>query len=987
MREKRHKPRKEAQPFIECNALWVPRNQVYMREVKRLFVLELEDKQVKSKRREDRMYTVETYRLQTVKGVEFIGLPIGDLKRVRRCLLDKFAMKSAIDKRPKLEDVTIKPCKTSIVLRDYQLPAVATFTPTSFRTDRLKQMPSGVLRARPRSGKCVTGETLIPTTQGLIRIDQLVNVPSVNGSTEMEYGVATRSGVLPTSHGHKRTSKTIKVTLSKGYYLEGTPEHPVLVATKRLTQVWKPLSEIEPGDWVCYSRAANVWSEADHKLDHHLLPEAMTPKLARILGYLTANGNLNQAYNKGASFFSFCSQNEAVLKDYLACWRSVFGLRLSVKDELATPEVHVCSVEHRDALAKCGLGFGKAATKTIPESVMRSTKECIQAFLSAYVSCDSYLPDRGQYELCTASEDLARQLHYTLFNAGVVATLGKKDSYARNSANPVVRTYHTLSINGDNRTSLLEFLGNGLLRPHSLPCTKDRADSDVIPFSYQYLGKATHRKHLGAGRYLCKDGTEQVFKLIEHQKPFHCNTPHFTYRAAWKWNIENIAKVSPRAASKAAQVLEADYRYFQVESVELGKKAVPVYDLTVPGEHSFVANGMIVHNTVMGVSISCNTRVKTLVMVHQNDLLVQFKRDTYDKLTEAGQRVKICKTYEDFRDHDYCLVTYQSFLSPRGKKLLRKIRSMFGLVIIDEIHRSASKEYNHVISQINALQYIGLTGTPDRKDGKYDLVNVSIGPIRITCKAPALKPKVQMVTTDLPGKHFGGNGWTYMVKYIATNKARNELIAEHAVKDMLAGHNVVIPITTIEHGNLLEVAISKKWEALGKSLPVCARFDGRLSGTKRDQVLDDIRDGKYKCTIAMRSMLTGVNVPRWSMIYTVIPIANAPTYTQEVTRVGTPMDDKKRPIIKCFLDEEMSACVACFRKMFFAVLNVRADYTVSRRVLRYFNMTGPTIESAGARASSAQSSSRQPSYTRNTQTAARAISAPRAGGLRGFGSR
>ncbi|WYW01630.1 DNA helicase [Pseudomonas phage vB_PpuM-Amme-1] len=524
--------RRVFKPFIECNAIWLPKSQVYMSTVKRLFTLELEDKQVKSKKREDRMYEVQVFRTRNWHGEEIVGLPLGDKKRVRQCLMDKHAVNDAIDMRPKFDDVRIKACSTSIVLRDYQDPAVRTFT--------TKEMVSGVLRARPRSGK-----------------------------------------------------------------------------------------------------------------------------------------------------------------------------------------------------------------------------------------------------------------------------------------------------------------------------------------------------------------------------------------------------------------------------------------------------------TVMGVEIAIRNRVKTLVLVHQSDLLKQFKRDTFDALTAAGMRSKICKTWKDFRETDFCLATYQSFLSPGGKKLLRRIANMFGLVLTDEIHRAASKEYNNVLCQLNALQYIGLTGTPDRKDGKYDMINVCVGPIRITCKAPALKPKVQMVYTDLPQRHFGGNGWTYMVKYIATNKARNELIADHAVRDMLAGHHVVIPITMIEHGNLLEALISKKWEALGKQLPVAARFDGRLQGNKRDAVLDDIRDGKYGCTIAMRSMLTGVNVPRWSMIYTVIPIANAPTYTQEVTRVGTPMEGKNRPVVKCFLDTEMTACVACFRKMFFAVLNIRSDFTVSYGVLKYFHMSGRTIEQV---ASTPASSARDPSYTRSSQAITRTATA-RGGKMRGFGGR
>ena len=91
-------------------------------------------------------------------------------------------------------------------------------------------------------------------------------------------------------------------------------------------------------------------------------------------------------------------------------------------------------------------------------------------------------------------------------------------------------------------------------------------------------------------------------------------------------------------------------------------------------------------------------------------------------------------------------------------------------------------------------------------------------------------------------------------------------------------------------------------------------FTGQIPKNKRQWARDEMNNNpKIKIVIAMRSMLTGVNIPRWSAIYTVVPISNEPNYTQEVFRVCTPMEGKKTPVIRFMLDTGLGASFGCLR--------------------------------------------------------------------------
>ncbi|MGH3470262.1 MAG: DEAD/DEAH box helicase, partial [Thermocrispum sp.] len=58
--------------------------------------------------------------------------------------------------------------------------------------------------------------------------------------------------------------------------------------------------------------------------------------------------------------------------------------------------------------------------------------------------------------------------------------------------------------------------------------------------------------------------------------------------------------------------------------------------------------------------------------------------------------------------------------------------SGYGLVVVDECHHVPAAAYEHVIKQIRARRWLGLTATPYRRDKLDDLIVLQTGPIRHT---------------------------------------------------------------------------------------------------------------------------------------------------------------------------------------------------------------------------------------------------------------
>lgn len=330
--------------------------------------------------------------------------------------------------------------------------------------------------------------------------------------------------------------------------------------------------------------------------------------------------------------------------------------------------------------------------------------------------------------------------------------------------------------------------------------------------------------------------------------------------------------------------------------------------------------------TVMSIYIACKLGLKTLVLAKQYDWLQQFYETIYgskhrdgswkekpqtnvaDIEERKGRKIAgFCKTIEDIDKYDICLCTYQSFISDNGKKRLKKIKSKFGIVVIDECDNVPTDRYLAVVGELNSKYLVGLTGTPERKDMRHVLSDIVLGTVKARAKVKTMRPKLVLKNTGT-NTSYNYKSWPAAINFLSRNKERNRLIVKEACKDIKAGRHIVIPVERNVHVKELVEAINKK---MGKT--VCQGFDGKVEKQLRDKHRDNAKLGKIKCIVGMRKMVQrGINVPIWDMMYVVMPISNPPNFEQETSRVRTVMEGKPQPVIKHFV-EDFGITKGCFR--------------------------------------------------------------------------
>ncbi|HEX8770383.1 MAG TPA: LAGLIDADG family homing endonuclease, partial [Acidimicrobiales bacterium] len=149
--------------------------------------------------------------------------------------------------------------------------------------------------------KCLSGTTLIPTEDGLIRIGSLYDNEPADSFRDEIMQVASLGAVQKTDafyYGGVRPVR--KVVLRSGHKVIGTPNHRVLVGVEDGLE-WKRLDEIDPGDYVASQYGSFMWSAIPARFDDFragvsggrkavTIPSEMSTELAFLLGAYASEG-------------------------------------------------------------------------------------------------------------------------------------------------------------------------------------------------------------------------------------------------------------------------------------------------------------------------------------------------------------------------------------------------------------------------------------------------------------------------------------------------------------------------------------------------------------------------------------------------------------------------------------------------------------------------------------------------------------------------
>ena len=180
-------------------------------------------------------------------------------------------------------------------------------------------------------------------------------------------------------------------------------------------------------------------------------------------------------------------------------------------------------------------------------------------------------------------------------------------------------------------------------------------------------------------------------------------------------------------------------------------------------------------------------KVKAFVMVHKEFLLNQWIERIEFFL--PGARIgRIQGSKIDIEDKDIVIGMIQS-ISMKNYEM--NTFDSFGMTILDEAHRVPSREFSKALAKINSRYMLGLSATPDRKDGLTKVLKWFIGDVVFSRKGKSvMNSQVERYILEVKDKKYneeevlfnGKINSAKMINKIATYQPRINFIVSQIHK-------------------------------------------------------------------------------------------------------------------------------------------------------------------------------------------------------------
>jgi len=468
---------------------------------------------------------------------------------------------------------------------------------------------------------CMAGDTLIPTEKGILRIDQIASRGDGN-QQNINLVVAGQDGpAIAVGWQYSGCAPTLRVATEWGHSFSCTHHHPVLVLRGH-DHEWVQADQIEEGDLLCVPVRQVTRQQPlslglpdpvkpkQGGLKEVRKPEVMTPELAFVIGCVVAEGS--NTYKT----VSFSNSDPAFIARYVECFHASFGFQPSHNKVAEKGSVRVLHGVKFVANADCydiyansktvvgwldALGLycggrkgGKSAShyKVIPWSILQADERSQWAFLAAYLEGDgSIQPDTGRITFCSASPYVRQQMQVLLGAHGILSKVKDRFVYI----NAVDSALLWGKIHPWMVTKRFDFTQRGFKSRNRFGIPKDYLQGVL------WGRRVRVGNNQGPSVYRTDRGDEVALRGVLEALRLPKLLLHDAYaRGDFNEFMASLQVISQDEHTKLQRLFDLGYQYVEVTSIEDAGQQ-DVFDLSMGEgvEPAFVANGLVVHNTLL----------------------------------------------------------------------------------------------------------------------------------------------------------------------------------------------------------------------------------------------------------------------------------------------------------------------------------------------------------------------------------------------------
>lgn len=441
-----------------------------------------------------------------------------------------------------------------------------------------------IVEAGTGTGKCLHPDTLITLASGVQRPIHLLasgfqgTIVQANSQLKMQHGTYAHcwaSGV----------KQTYRLTTRLGHEIKASADHRFLTVDG-----WKRLSELQPGDHVATPRF----------VPEPLHPCPMPEAEVKLLGYMLSDGCSSQAGYKGVVKYS--TNDPIIVQDLASTVGKMENLELVRAS--GPHEYNIRRIVSRVGadwkrnqaivlMETTGLAGKKAPDKTIPDCIFGLPNKQLSLFLGCLFSGDGSVDtNRRTVEFYSTSRRMLNQIQHLLLRFSVISRVSIKNGrylgehhqswrLTISGITNIYRFHESISLVGEKQG---RFTGMDFSCPSN-------PNFDIVPKS------ALQGRHI--------------------PKRFGVNAGH---KGVSRRNLEAIA--AEFGDTRLGALATSDIYWDSIVSIE-PDEVVETYDIEMVGEHNFLADGFIVHNSFAYAAVAMAMNKKVVISTSNKALQAQ----------------------------------------------------------------------------------------------------------------------------------------------------------------------------------------------------------------------------------------------------------------------------------------------------------------------------------------------------------------------------
>ena len=213
--------------------------------------------------------------------------------------------------------------------------------------------------------------------------------------------------------------------------------------------------------------------------------------------------------------------------------------------------------------------------------------------------------------------------------------------------------------------------------------------------------------------------------------------------------------------------------------------------------------------TVCALYIASQLKLPTLVLVQSGFLKDQW----VERISEFLPRARVGTVQGEVMDIENRDIVVGMLQTIALKELPPRLFERFGLIIVDECHHIASEAFSQAVPKLTSKYMLGLSATPERKDGLMYVINWFLGPILFSSNsADKVDEKVNVEVYEFDGdpehnavilNHAGVMFSSLMVNKVVENMERNRMLISILVDVFEPDRQILVLTDRVEHTKTL----------------------------------------------------------------------------------------------------------------------------------------------------------------------------------------